>query len=302
MGPAPTGVDNGDGIGVRGGYIGDVGTGTDLVPDPQAQLPVTNVGAILDPTTVTVAPPPPPPVEQPVAPPPVVEQPVWQPDPSAESGSGSGNSGGGGYAGGGSGYGAPSTPTTAPEPEAAEDEGGAITIGFPAVIGGLFGGAGAVMGAFALFATVLAVAGVAWAATHPAEFQRMLEDAARAAGIAFDRLRELMERFFADNPRPLPPPPENVKGWDDVQEYLRSLPRGDNGGIRTVETKEELARVLDDLVEHAVPGSFAPTYKGDGWVLPDGTLIGIRPDSESGGRTIDIQQAEGEATRKIHVK
>jgi hypothetical protein len=42
-------------------------------------------------------------------------------------------------------------------------------------------------------------------------------------------------------------------------------------------------------------------YPGDHVRLPDGTLIGRRPDSKTGGPTIDIKFPDG-TTGKIHIE
>jgi hypothetical protein len=43
-----------------------------------------------------------------------------------------------------------------------------------------------------------------------------------------------------------------------------------------------------------------PGYKGSWVELPNGTRIGIRDASKSGGRTIDIQMPDG-TTQKVHI-
>lgn len=80
---------------------------------------------------------------------------------------------------------------------------------------------------WAIILGVVVVIGAAWALTHPEEFQRMIEEAARRAGVALYRLKQLMDRWFSDN-KPegeKPERKENPRGpgesqvWKDLKPY-----------------------------------------------------------------------------------
>jgi hypothetical protein len=43
------------------------------------------------------------------------------------------------------------------------------------------------------------------------------------------------------------------------------------------------------------------TYKGEWQVLPDGTKIGFRPDSKSGGPTVEIWNPDGSKMWDVHI-
>jgi hypothetical protein len=43
------------------------------------------------------------------------------------------------------------------------------------------------------------------------------------------------------------------------------------------------------------------TYKGESQVLPDGTKIGFRPDSKSGGPTVEIWNPDGSKMWDVHI-
>jgi len=83
---------------------------------------------------------------------------------------------------------------------------------------------------------------------------------------------------------------------DDVLGGLRS---GRSGRVKIVDSADELVDVFGRLSRggKSVEGT---SYPGRMVELPDGTRVGIRPGSTSGGPTIDIYFPGG-GQRKIHV-
>ncbi|WP_442931944.1 hypothetical protein [Mycobacterium sp. 050134] len=101
----------------------------------------------------------------------------------------------------------------------------------------------------------------------------------------------------ADPPwKDLPPP----KNWDDVQRIMRQLRRGENEPNRELDTPEEIRKFFEWLSKGAIgdlpnSGGF-PRMK-----LPDGTEIKLRPDSASGGPTIEAVRPGRTKGPKIHL-
>lgn len=85
----------------------------------------------------------------------------------------------------------------------------------------------------------------------------------------------------------------------DVHREVDPLPPGKNPGVKELPTPEEIRRLYEQLTENA--GS-APrsTYPGDERMLEDGTRIGYRPNSGSGGPTVDIRYPDGTRV-KVHL-
>lgn len=84
-----------------------------------------------------------------------------------------------------------------------------------------------------------------------------------------------------------------------VRGALRELPRGRNSGVRTVKSEVDLV----DFFKRITQGGRSveiPGYRGSWSELPDGTRIGLREASKSGGRTIDIKFPDGKIG-KVHV-
>ena len=82
-------------------------------------------------------------------------------------------------------------------------------------------------------------------------------------------------------------------------EILASLERGKSAPHRQVETVRELRHVFRNLTREGtrVDGS----YPGIQFRLQDGTLIGLRETSHSGGATIDIFRP-GQRHVKVHIR
>lgn len=84
-----------------------------------------------------------------------------------------------------------------------------------------------------------------------------------------------------------------------IREALLELPRGRSHGIRQVPNAAEL-KELFDIWSRGGSAAPKPTYDGIRIELPDGTVVGLRHTSESGGPTIDINFPNGRQ-RKVHI-
>jgi len=75
---------------------------------------------------------------------------------------------------------------------------------------------------------------------------------------------------------------------------------GRSPGVKVVGSEAELNALYGRL---SAGGKTAtpPTYKGTMVELPDGTKVGLRIESTSGGKTIDVFGADGKYT-KVHME
>lgn len=80
-------------------------------------------------------------------------------------------------------------------------------------------------------------------------------------------------------------PHKPTKTAQDVHKALDPLPSGRNEPVKTLPTPEEIRRTFEDLTQDApdAPPTKKP-YPGTRRILDDGTIIGIRENSKSGGR------------------
>jgi RHS repeat-associated protein len=88
-----------------------------------------------------------------------------------------------------------------------------------------------------------------------------------------------------------------VEGSTAVEDALAGLTPGDSPGVYTVDSPEELQQIYDELSAGGKPTS--SSYAGQEVELSDGTRVGIRETSKTGGPTVDINQ--GGTQYKIHV-
>lgn len=87
------------------------------------------------------------------------------------------------------------------------------------------------------------------------------------------------------------------EGSTAIEDTLAGLTPGNSPGVYTVDSPEELQQIYDELSVGGKPtGS---SYPGQEVELSDGTRVGIRETSKTGGPTIDINQ--GGTQYKIHV-
>ena len=88
----------------------------------------------------------------------------------------------------------------------------------------------------------------------------------------------------------------SVHNAQDVHNIVDPLPPGRNPGVKELPTAAEIWGLYGTLTQNATPLPTGTYGQGAGqWAqLPDGTKIGIRPDSKSGGPTVEIWYPDGE--------
>ncbi|WP_179469415.1 hypothetical protein [Mycolicibacterium vinylchloridicum] len=104
-------------------------------------------------------------------------------------------------------------------------------------------------------------------------------------------------------PNDLPQSPADALGVHDAEDVHRivdPLPPGANKGVKVVATPAEIRGLFGILTENAVPAP-PSTYPGDRMMLPDGTIIGYRPNSGWGGPTLDILNPDGSKMWDVHL-
>jgi RHS repeat-associated protein len=84
-----------------------------------------------------------------------------------------------------------------------------------------------------------------------------------------------------------------------VSDVLSELPKGDQAHVRTVGSQAELETLWDALTTDAATGAWKG-YDGLVAVRSDGTQVGIRWKSGSGGATIDVHYPDG-TIQKVHI-
>jgi hypothetical protein len=97
------------------------------------------------------------------------------------------------------------------------------------------------------------------------------------------------------------PPHQPTKTAEDVRKALNLLPDGKNEPVKTLPTPEEIRKTFEDLTQNApeAPPTKKP-YKGTRRILDDGTKIGMREDSKSGGPAVDVTYPDG-TKQKVHL-
>ncbi|MFE4194428.1 hypothetical protein ACFRJ9_01045 [Paenarthrobacter sp. NPDC056912] len=86
-----------------------------------------------------------------------------------------------------------------------------------------------------------------------------------------------------------------------IDDVLSRLPEGIQPGFKTVKNDAELKAVYDSLAPNSTPILNRTNYDGT-WVRrPDGSEIGLRNTSDTGGRTIDIVYPD-KTYVKVHIK
>ena len=87
---------------------------------------------------------------------------------------------------------------------------------------------------------------------------------------------------------------------DEVEEIVKQKTRkGNNSGVREADTPEEVRDIYKEITRGSEPDDVS-SYDGERRLLPDGTRIGLREDSKSGGLTIDIKTPRG-SKLKVHL-
>jgi len=85
-----------------------------------------------------------------------------------------------------------------------------------------------------------------------------------------------------------------------VSGRVKALPPGKNPNVYQVNTPEEMTNLFSEL-SRGGRNVTPPRYKGTMVELPDGTLVGMREASKSGGPTIDVFPLEGSKLRPLKV-
>jgi hypothetical protein len=91
-----------------------------------------------------------------------------------------------------------------------------------------------------------------------------------------------------------------VHDAEDVHRIVDPLPPGANRKVKVVPTPAEIRGLFGILTENAVPAP-PSTYPGDRMILPDGTIVGYRPNSGWGGPTLDILNPDGSKMWDVHL-
>jgi hypothetical protein len=116
-----------------------------------------------------------------------------------------------------------------------------------------------------------------------------------------------VDRHWKQDPAP-PPGPSGDSPWknlpsprtlEDVQNALRQLHKGKNPPVRELDTPEEIKDFWDWLTKSA--NDLPPRGDTARKVLDDGTEINLRPDSSSGGPTIDVVTPGSGKNPKVHL-
>lgn len=93
---------------------------------------------------------------------------------------------------------------------------------------------------------------------------------------------------------------EDPLAAEQIAERLRELRRGLNGGIREVDTEDEIFDLYEELAKGGSPLPVPDNYY-DRRVLPDGTIIGVR-ESNDHGPTLDVRYPPGvTGPDKVHL-
>ncbi|MBB3750049.1 hypothetical protein FHT44_002510 [Mycolicibacterium sp. BK634] len=91
-----------------------------------------------------------------------------------------------------------------------------------------------------------------------------------------------------------------VHDAEDVHKIVDPLPPGANRKVKVVATPAEIRGLFEILTQNAVPAP-PSTYPGERMMLPDGTIIGYRPNSGWGGPTLDIVNPDGSKMWDVHL-
>jgi len=93
--------------------------------------------------------------------------------------------------------------------------------------------------------------------------------------------------------------PPATAGYQQIARRLSALHPGRSSGVFVVETEAEMEQLFEELSAGGKP--FQSSYQGKLVELSDGTRLGLRPVSRSGGPTIDIFPPEGAGPKQLKV-
>ncbi len=132
--------------------------------------------------------------------------------------------------------------------------------------------------------------------------RQLKEKAGELEGTKFDGQDGTVRAMDHGTPEPKPgdPPTKTAK---DVRAALDPLPRGDGKSltrdVRTMPSSNDVVEQFRSLTEGAPKGT-SVNYPGDQRVLRDGTIIGLRDATNSGGPGIDVRYPDGQR-QFVHV-
>jgi hypothetical protein len=118
---------------------------------------------------------------------------------------------------------------------------------------------------------------------------------------------QAVDRQWKQDPTPPPdpgadPPWKNLpspRTLEDVRDAFRQLRRGNNRPHRELDTPEEMREFYEWLTKGSVRA--VPPFEFPRRMLPDGTVIEMRPDSGSGGPVIELKPPGAKQGPKIHL-
>ncbi|WP_162625463.1 hypothetical protein [Mycolicibacterium llatzerense] len=119
-------------------------------------------------------------------------------------------------------------------------------------------------------------------------------------------VRAVDNRVFKQEPPPTHPDSDepwknkpSPRTYEEVQDALRQLERGQSKPHRQLDTPEEIQKFWDWLKGKSV-GSEPSSAPFPRERLDDGTIVSLRPDSKSGGETIGVKAPDGKEI-KVHL-
>jgi hypothetical protein len=124
----------------------------------------------------------------------------------------------------------------------------------------------------------------------------------KAAKEGFEEADRVAEDAAAAGAKDATPGKAPVRGpgsGPDIANDLDGLPKGKQPHVRTVGTEDELDSLYSKWSEGG--NDITPKgYNGKLVELPDGSIVGLRNASKSGGATIDIKLPNG-TVQKVHI-
>jgi RHS repeat-associated protein len=170
------------------------------------------------------------------------------------------------------------------------------------IVGGLFGVAGGIGGE--VLGGVASATGGGAAIGVPAiavSTAAVVGGAANvAAGIRGLAHVLLSEGTGNDTSRAAPSTGKSTTTYAGISDRVSKLIPGKNPNVYQVNTPEEMTKLFNDL-SRGGKNVTPPTYKGTLVELQDGTLVGMRTASKSGGPTIDVKPPEGFGAKPLKV-
>ncbi|MGO4593274.1 hypothetical protein AB4Z18_05570 [Leifsonia sp. 2TAF2] len=153
---------------------------------------------------------------------------------------------------------------------------------------------------------VIAVGGVGTGSTSGSRFltpQEQLERARLAMYYWTHNLDGTLKQYVGPAPTELGKYLNEGPNFDDVNDIVNGKTRpGKSEPHREVDTPDELVDVYKDITRGGKPTETPESYDGTRVELPDGTKIGLRNKSRSGGPAIDIEPPPGANLKDKSIK